>query len=310
MTAKEIHNLFSQEFDLVGIIRTSEYNKTANALNKNTSGLKYPTMVVLGLAYPKRLLKHSKTHLVPSFYTFGKDYHLVMKEKIQKICDTFSFKYEYGVDNHPLDERLAAQISGLGFLGKNQLIINKDYGSYMFLAMVSLDNPIHEDIKYTIDDDCGSCRKCIEACPTNALTDDGYVQNKCISNYNQTKKVLTKEEIEKNYCLFGCDICQLVCPKNINKGKIVHPGFELSGKEMVSILDLFELSQKEFNKKYSDMAYTWKGKTILMRNALTLLYNHNNTDYNDLIQESINKYPMPWYQETAKFILNKLENIK
>jgi len=307
MTANQIHNLFKNNFDVVGVIKTSDYNKIAKTLNKNISNLGYPTMVVLGFAYPKRLLKHSKTHLVPSFYTFGKDYHLVMKEKIKKVCDALPFEYDYGVDNHPLDERLAGQVSGIGFLGKNQLMINKDYGSYMFLGMVLLDTEIQQEIKYTLDDDCGDCRKCIEACPTNALTEKGYIQNKCISNYNQTKKVLSKYEIEKNYSLFGCDICQLVCPKNINKGQTIHPEFDLSGKEMVSIDDLFKLSQKEFKEKYKDMAYLWRGKTILMRNALTLLYNHINTNYNDLIKASIDQFQMPWYQDTAKFVLKKLE---
>ncbi|MDA3932441.1 MAG: hypothetical protein PF513_06870 [Tenericutes bacterium] len=310
MTAKQIHNLFSKEFDVVGIIKTTEYNKVAKTLNRNKANAKYPTMAVLGFAYPKRIMKHTDTHLVPSFYTFGKDYHLVMKEKIQKICDTLKIKYDYGVDNHSLDERLAAKLSGIGFLGKNQLIINKDYGSYMFLGMVLLDTQIDNEIKYQIDDNCGVCRKCIEACPTNALIENGYVQEKCISHFNQTKKTLTKDEIKANYLLFGCDICQLVCPKNIRKGKTIHPEFELSDKEMVSIVDLFNMSQKEFNLKYSDMAYLWKGKTLLMRNTLTLLYNHNNTNFNELIKDSIDKYTMPWYKETAQFVLKKLNSMK
>ncbi|QWB99553.1 hypothetical protein KHQ88_05140 [Mycoplasmatota bacterium] len=306
MNSKDIYNLFSQDFDLVRIIQTKEYIKVAKSLNKHIPSVDYPTMVVLGFAYPKRIIKHSDTHLIPSFYTFGKDYHLVMKEKIQKICDNLNIAYDYGVDNHPLDERLAAQISGIGFLGKNQLIINKDFGSYMFLAMVLLDTSIEHEIKFQIDDDCGDCRKCIVACPSHALTDQGYIQDKCISHYNQTKKALSKEEIENNYLLFGCDICQLVCPKNINKGKLIHPEFALSGKEMVSIVDLFTLSSKEFTEKYKDMAYLWKGKTILMRNALTLLYNQKNSNYNQYIRASIDKFDMPWYKETAEFILKKL----
>ena len=89
-------------------------------------------MVVLGLSYPRRTLKHTDTHLVPSFYTFGKDYHLVLKRRIEEVMKPLNLKYISGVDNHPHNERLAAVLSGVGYFGKNQLIINKDYGTYMF----------------------------------------------------------------------------------------------------------------------------------------------------------------------------------
>ncbi|MGE4571591.1 MAG: epoxyqueuosine reductase [Candidatus Izemoplasmatales bacterium] len=310
MKSIEIKNIFKKEFDLVGVIHTKEYIEKAKLMNKAIPDKKFPTMVVLALAYPKRMIKQNHTHLVASFYTFGKDYHLVMKEKIQSICDHFDFAYEYGVDNHPLDERLAASIAGLGYFAKNQLIINKDYGSYIFLAYVLLDIKLDQEIKYLIDDDCKDCTKCIEACPTNALQEGSYIQERCMSHYNQSKKILSEEEIKKNYTLFGCDICQMVCPKNIKKGQIVHPEFELSNKEKVSIEDLFTLSQKDFNQKYNDMAYLWKGKTILMRNALTLLLNQKNTSYNHLIEKSISKFNMPWYKETAEHILKELKKVE
>lgn len=119
---------------------------------------------------------------------------------------------------------------------------------------------------------------------------------------------MTDHEIQANYSLFGCDICQMVCPKNINKGIKVHPEFELSGKEMVSITDLFQFSEKEFNAQYTHMSYLWKGKTILMRNALTLLLKQNNRQYNDLIETSLKKQNASWYKETAIKILDKLKN--
>lgn len=308
MSIKSLHKSFKTKFDIVGIIKTQKYIEAAQVNNIDVPNIEYPTIVVLGLAYPKHILNHKKTHLVSSFYTFGMDYHKVIQSRINEVMKNLPYNYLSRVDNHPYNERLAATLAGIGYFGKNQLLINSKFGSYIFLGLVFIDVKIDEEYTLKITDDCGSCRKCIEACPTNALTDNGYNINKCISYYNQTKKVLTDNEIDKNYLLFGCDICQLVCPKNIDKGKLIHPEFELSGKELVSIVDLFTKSNKEFSKLYDNMAYLWKGKTILMRNALTILLKQNNSKYNDLIKASIDKYDMPWYREVAKKILQKLSS--
>ena len=309
MTSIELRDIFLSEFDVVGIIDTQKYLDAAAQMNKDVPSIQYPTMVVLGLAYPKRILNHTKTHVVPSFYTFGQDYHTVLKNRILKVMATLPYRYDMGVDNHPHDERLAAVLAGLGYFGKNQLIINKDFGTYMFLGMVMIDMPLDQPFILDIDDDCGTCRKCISACPPQALFEDGYDMEKCMSHYNQSKRILTDDEITHNYSLFGCDICQLVCPKNVNKGSVIHPEFELSGKEMVSIVDLFSLSEKQFKRQYHDMAYMWKGKTILMRNALMVMLRHKNKMHTDLIKSSLEKEKAPWYDDMAKSIFKKLEKL-
>ena len=129
-------------------------------------------MVVLALAYPKRIIKHTKTHFVPSFYTFGEDYHEVLKRRIKKVMDQHNIRYTFGVDNHPHNERLAATLANIGFFGKNQLIINQTYGSYIFLGLVFLDIKIEQEITLDFKDDCKDCTKCIEACPTHALSNE------------------------------------------------------------------------------------------------------------------------------------------
>jgi epoxyqueuosine reductase len=307
LTNKELKELFESRFDVCGIIHTKRYLEEAKKMGKNVPHVDYQTMVVLGLAYPMRFFKHTNTHLVPSFYTFGSDYHQVLKKRIDDVMKDLPYPYELGVDNHPHNERLAATLAGIGFFGKNQLIINKDLGTYMFLGLVFIDLTLENEFILEVTDDCGTCRKCIDACPPGALYEGGFDVKKCMSHYNQTKKVLSDDEIDLNYSLFGCDICQMVCPKNFKKGTRVHSEFELSGKEMVSIVDLFTNSEKEFKNKYSDMSFLWKGKTILMRNALTILQKQNNSNYNDLIELSIQKHQMPWYQETAIKILDKLK---
>jgi len=303
MTINEIKERFLDVFDDVGILSAKQYNDGAKLRNANQIDNENQTLFVLAYAYPKRIIGHTHEKLSPSFYTFGSDYHLVMKQKIQTICDELPFPTTYGVDNHPLDERLMAELSGLGFLGKNQLIIHPKLGSYFFLGYVLIDiQPMIYD-QHILLDSCKTCRKCLDACPTNAITETGYTKEACISFFNQEKTTLSDQQIHANYQLFGCDICQLACPKNIGKGKIIHPEFELSGKEQVRIHDLFHLSQKAFNQKYQNMAYLWKGKTILMRNAAAVLYRQNNQDYLKEISDSLSRFTMPWYQETIQRIL-------
>ena len=275
MNAHQLKKVFDEQFDIVGVIRTSRYIQAAHAMGKSVPEIKYPTMVVVGLAYPRRTIPHTKTHLVASFYTFGQDYHTVLKNRITKVMSQLPYAYEAGVDNHPHHERLAATQAGVGYFAKNQLIINETYGSYVFLGIVFIDVELNDEFILPINESCGTCTKCIDACPVGALSEQGYEMNKCISYYNQSKRILTDEEIKANYCLFGCDICQMVCPKNLGKTNPTHPEFELTGKEAVSIVDLFTLSEKQFKQKYDGMSYLWKGKTILMRNALTVMQNRN-----------------------------------
>lgn len=310
MTVEELNQRLSKHFDVVGIINTSRYLEEARKMNKIVPDEIYPTMVVVGLAYPMRIIKHTSTHLVPSFYTFGSDYHLSMKNRIDHVMQEIGLPYKLGVDNHPHDERLAAVLAGIGFFGKNQLIINQTLGSYFFLGIILIDHTFNHEFMLDVTDDCGTCRKCIDACPTHALEEGIYHMDKCMSHYNQEKRILNEDEILANYALFGCDICQMVCPKNINKGKKVHPEFEISGKEMVSIVDLFTDSEKTFREKYQDMSYLWKGKTILMRNAAMLLLRHKNTQYNDLIEKTLEKHETTWYKDTVDPILNQLKQLK
>lgn len=304
----KIIEAFQNAFDVVGVMETSHYLKKERALGRNVPDVAYPMTVVLGLAYPKRTLSSSNTHLVPSFYTFGTDYHEVLKNRIVRVMKGFPYSYDFGVDNHPHDERLAAKLAGIGFIGKNQLLINEDYGSYLFLGIVFIDLPILKTHTLEVEDSCGTCTRCIDACPTGALFEGGYDVTRCMSAYNQSKRPLSDTEIEANSSLFGCDICQIVCPKNVKKGIRIHPEFELTGKERIPIDVLFTSSNASFKKAYGDMAYAWRGKTVLMRNALTLLLKKNNTSYNDLIESSLENVRSTWYRDTATRILKKLKN--
>lgn len=286
-----------EKFSFVGVISKDRYLKH--------KPFKYPyeTIFVVGLSYPSKILPKKENYLKASIYTYGIDYHQVLKSYLEEFSSDDSLIL---VDNHNLDEKLCLELTGLAYLGKNNLMIHKEYGTFFFIGLL-LTKKKYSEVIIENNDSCGTCDVCIKACPMNALV-NGYNEEKCLSALNQLKKPLPDLAIEKNYLLLGCDICQHVCPKNknIKESKIK----EFIPKEHAYVLteDLFKLSNKEFKNKYGNSAYHFRGRTILLRNALTILYNTNNKKYNELIKETINnkKYPL-WYQEDAKRILRKLE---
>ncbi len=156
-----------------------------------------------------------------SKYAYGEDYHHVLKGKLRELMAFL--KEQIGdvdgrcfVDSAPVLERDWAKRSGLGWIGKNTILITKEQGSFFFLAEIILDVPFHYD--HPISDFCGTCRRCIDACPTDAISDDGYWMDgsKCISYFT----IELKDDIPNSYkdtfqdWMFGCDICQDVCPWN------------------------------------------------------------------------------------------------
>jgi epoxyqueuosine reductase len=154
-------------------------------------------------------------------YAYGKDYHNVIRKKLKLLLN--AMRAEFGeihgrcfVDSGPVLERDWAKRSGVGWTGKNTLLINPKAGSYFFLAELIVDLELESDAP--IRDHCGTCTKCIDACPTDAIADSGYVLDarKCISYLT----IELREEIPDEFrgqmenWVFGCDICQEVCPWN------------------------------------------------------------------------------------------------
>jgi len=294
-----LYHSLVKHFDFVGIINKATYEKHKPFLYP------YETIFVVGLSYPNKPYAHKKDALTASMYTYGFDYHNVIKKRLTPFLNEDTLIL---VDNHTIDERLCLALTGLAFLGKNNLMIHKDYGSYFFIGLL-LSKQKYDEVIVDNFDSCGTCEICINACPVNALF-KGYDVNKCMSAYNQSKRPLTDEEIKHNYLLLGCDICQRVCPKNKNIKESQTLEFYPKDHSYVLIDDLFHLSNKAFKEKYGQAAYLWRGKTLLLRNALTILLKTKNTAYNHLIKETIDSdgYPQ-WYKDDARRILKKLEEL-
>lgn len=293
-----------EAFDFVGTIDVDRY--LTKRFDATLVG--YESIFVVGLSYPNKYLKHKEDSLTASMYTYGYDYHDIIKSLMHESLKDTGEVYKALVDNHTVDERKCLEMTGLAFHGKNNLMINKEFGSYFFIGLV-LTKTKYPELIIENKLSCGDCTICIKSCPTQALS-NGFDWDKCISGYNQEKRSLTDYEIDKNALLLGCDICQRVCPynKGINHEHV--EAFKEKPTSYVLINDLFELTNKEFLEKYGKHAYAWKGKTILLRNALTVLLRMKNTKYNEKIKVSIDdpKYP-DWYKTDAKNILERLEKL-
>jgi epoxyqueuosine reductase len=168
-----------------------------------------------------------------STYAYGTDYHFVIKEKLNKLLAALQQKAgdivgRGFVDSAPVLERTWAQKSGAGWIGKNGNLISKKDGSFFFIATLIVDLPLVYDDPFA-KDYCGSCTKCIDACPTDAILPDKTIAgNKCISYFTiELKDAIIPSEMKGKFdnWMFGCDTCQDVCPWNRFSKQHVEPGF-------------------------------------------------------------------------------------
>jgi epoxyqueuosine reductase len=182
-----------------------------------------------------------------SKYAYGKDYHDVIREKLNRLIELI--KQQVGdihgrgfVDSAPVLERTWAQRSGLGWVGKNGNFINKQMGSFFFIATLITDLELEADEPF-VKDFCGTCTRCIDACPTEAILPDKIVDgSKCISYFTiELKEMLIPGEMKGKFdnWMFGCDICQDVCPWN----RFAQPTNEI---EFTPIPEILDLSTKEW----------------------------------------------------------------
>jgi epoxyqueuosine reductase len=191
-------------------------------------------------------------------YAYGEDYHLVVREKLHSLLKALQetagdVQGRVFVDSAPVMERAWASKAGLGWIGKNSLLINKQQGSFFFLAEVIIDLELTYD--GPVKDFCGTCTACMDACPTDAIPEPYSVDaSKCISYFTIELKESIPAEVEGKFqnWIFGCDICQDVCPWNrFSKphGEArFNPGESVAG---MSKANWIELTEEVFHKAFS-----------------------------------------------------------
>jgi epoxyqueuosine reductase len=200
---------------------------TERRTDPNQLGLPARSIIMLGLNYFQENSEAPKTasgHI--SRYARGRDYHKVIEGMIRKLLrlietrfpETKTNQCKFWVDYGPFLERSYAARAGLGYLGKNSMLINRQFGSWIFLAEIVTDLDLEPDDPQAINHGrCGTCRLCIDACPTGAIVDDGVVNSsRCISylTVERPSAIATELASKMGDLIFGCDICQEVCPHN------------------------------------------------------------------------------------------------
>ena len=215
-----------------------------------------------------------------SRYALGRDYHKLMRSRLQKLAGRIhavvgDFGYRAYVDSAPVLEKALARNAGLGWIGKHTVLINRSAGSYFFLGELYTDLPLPVDTPASAH--CGSCNRCIDICPTQAIIGPYQLDAKrCISYLTIELKGSIPEELRApmGNRIFGCDDCQLVCPWNKFAQETTEPDFaprhSLDGAKLV---ELFAWSKEEFLKRTEGMAIRRTGHEGWLRNIAVALGN-------------------------------------
>lgn len=275
------------------------------------------TIISIAVAYPTKMKKAPKSipgarRGVFSRSSWGQDYHTVLNDRLKKL-EAF-LRERVGetemvrmVDTGALSDRAVAERAGIGWSAKNTFTITPEFGSFVFLGnlLTSLPLPLDEPL----EDLCGSCTKCIDACPTGALVGPGELNAQaCLSYQTQTKGFMPDEYREKigNY-LYGWDTCQLVCPYNKGIDSHHHQEMEPDPELCKPLLEpLLSISNREFKERFGHMAGSWRGKKPIQRNAIIALAHYKEKSALPKLRELLASDPRPVIRGTAAWAIGKI----
>ena len=275
-----------------GYAGTMEYLERHSELKEDPRNLLPETLSLVALGCNYNTGKSSLETQDPSKarisrYAWGDDYHEIIHSKLKALehylCNelnaanhTRSF-----VDSGPVLEREVAQRAGLGWFGKHSNLINVEKGSWFFLAEMLIDVELKADVPFTRVD-CGTCTSCIDACPTEAIIADGTVDaRRCISYLTIEHKGSIPADLrpKMDNHIFGCDICQDVCPWNKDAPVSVEPGFmPRTGNYAADLTELMMLDQAAFSKRFLKSPVKRTKRRGLLRNVAVALGNWAHSD--------------------------------
>lgn len=275
------------------------------------------SIISIALAYPSKMKvriegKKGERRGIFSRASWGLDYHHILRNRLKKLEEFILSKVPDArlksmVDTGELSDRAVAERAGIGWSGKNCAIITPEFGSYVYLGEMITSIPFEPDTP--IEDQCGSCTACLDACPTGALVQGGQINaQRCIAFLTQTKSMIPEELREKiGNRVYGCDSCQTSCP--INKRKDFHFHEEMEADPEVAkplLTPMLKMSNREFKNRFGHVAGSWRGKKPIQRNAIiALAHFKDDTAIPDLI-DILQNEASPVLKGTAAWALGKI----
>ena len=238
-----------------------KYMENHEEMRLNPSLLLPGTKTVVSVLLSYRQQKDWNAPYKMASYALGDDYHKVMKEKLWSLLKALKAEYPNlegrpFVDSAPIMDRNWAEKSGLGWIGNNGCLINKDLGSLFFIGELLLN--AESDYDSPDKNRCGRCRRCVEACPNHAIQPGGIIDsNRCISYHTIENKELIPEKIDTKDWIYGCDICQMVCPWNNRKKEYPYePRFQISEtlKTLLETGEIAHMDKSTFKKLFKRTA--------------------------------------------------------
>jgi Uncharacterized Fe-S protein len=247
---------------------------------------------VIAIAVPYRLTSDYKCPGVSygkvEAFAWDYDYHVEIKGILVKVLNQlenqFDQKFEqvdFCVDNSPYNDREVAFYAGLGSVGKNHLLIHPVLGTRFFIGYIVIKNhllyselPINQSIQSDRFEGCESCGRCVSACPTKVCGYEVTQMNLCLSEMTQTKELIEEvNRINFKRQLYGCSICQEVCPANSNTSISTCNSFLLTShtSNWIELFDLLKMTSRAFKTKFGKMGFAWRPLWVYKRNALIIL---------------------------------------
>jgi epoxyqueuosine reductase len=253
-----------------------------------------------------------------SRYAWGEDYHPILREKLESLAGRMTaecgpFRYKVCVDTAPLLERAYAYRAGLGWIGKTTCLINQQAGSWVFLGELLTSLELGADAPAPFR--CGTCTRCIEACPTEALVPTGISggpefaldARRCISYWTIELRapIATENRPETGHHLFGCDICQDVCPWNRRAARTEDERFQPQN-QLPKLAELADLTPEQFEARFAGTPIERARYRGFLRNVAVAMGNSGRRDFLEPL-ERLTGHPDPMVREHAEWAIGQIE---